>query len=124
MTLTSARNGNKLYCVVTDKNGQKVQTNTVSMTVSGPVITTQPVNYTGAVGSTATFTVAASGEGLTYQWWVKVPGSSTFTKSSITGKTYSVTLTSARNGNQLYCVVTDKNGQKVQTNTVKMTVAP
>ncbi len=66
----------------------------------------------------------ASGTGLSYQWWVKTPSSTKFTKSSITGPAYSVELTAARNGNQLCCVVTGKYGQTVQTNTVKMTVAP
>ncbi len=66
----------------------------------------------------------ASGTGLSYQWWVKTPNNSSFTKSSITGPAYSVTLTSARDGNPLCCVVTGKYGQTVQTNTVKMTVAP
>jgi hypothetical protein len=55
---------------------------------------------------------------------VKTPNATAFTKSSITGPTYSVTLTAARNGNQLYCVVTDKYGQTAKTNTVTMTVAP
>jgi hypothetical protein len=33
-----------------------------------PSITTQPVNQTPCIGNTATFTVAATGTGLTYQW--------------------------------------------------------
>ena len=33
-----------------------------------------------------------------------------------------VTLTDARNGNQVYCVVTDGAGNSVRTNTVTMTV--
>ncbi|MBR4691594.1 MAG: hypothetical protein IKP17_02420, partial [Oscillospiraceae bacterium] len=71
---------------------------------------------------TASFTVVASGEGLTYQWYVKKPTASKFSKSSITGDTYSVELTAARNGNQVYCVVTDALGNTVQTNTVTMTI--
>ncbi len=63
VTLTSARNGNQLYCVVTDKYGQTARSNTVKMTVAAqaPAFTAQPVNYTGAVGSTASVTAAASG---------------------------------------------------------------
>ena len=86
-------------------------------------VTTQPVSFTGAEGSTATFTVAASGEGLTYQWWIKSASASAFSKSSIKTATYSVPLTAARNGNQVYCVVTDKYGNTVQTNTVIMSIA-
>ena len=32
------------------------------------IITTQPENYFGTVGGTATFTVAAEGDRVTYQW--------------------------------------------------------
>ena len=64
----------------------------------------------------------ASGDGLSYQWWVKNRTASKFSKSSITGPTYSVTLTEARNGNQIYCVVMDSHGNAVQTNTVTMSV--
>ncbi len=85
-------------------------------------ITKQPVNYTGASGSKAAFTVAAEGDGLTYQWYVKNPGASKFSRSSITKATYSVTLTANNSGRQLYCVITDKYGQTAQTNTVTMTV--
>ena len=31
-------------------------------------ITTQPVNYIGSIGDPVSFTVEATGEGLTYQW--------------------------------------------------------
>ncbi|MBR4693151.1 MAG: hypothetical protein IKP17_10390, partial [Oscillospiraceae bacterium] len=78
--------------------------------------------YVGAQGSTATFTAIATGEGLTYQWYVKKPSANKFSKSSITGDTYSVELTPERNGNQVYCVVTDAFGNTARTNTVTMTI--
>ena len=37
-------------------------------TVSPPILITQPSNATVGVGGSATFTVFASGESLTYQW--------------------------------------------------------
>jgi len=41
----------------------------VSLTInSSPTITSQPSNQTACIGSSVTFTVAASGTGLTYQW--------------------------------------------------------
>lgn len=41
----------------------------VSLTInSSPVITSQPSNQTACIGSSATFTVAATGTSLTYQW--------------------------------------------------------
>jgi len=41
----------------------------VSLTVnSGPIITMQPANQIACVGDSVSFTVAATGSGLTYQW--------------------------------------------------------
>jgi gliding motility-associated-like protein/uncharacterized repeat protein (TIGR01451 family) len=41
----------------------------VSLTINtSPTITSQPSNQTACIGSSVTFTVAASGAGLTYQW--------------------------------------------------------
>ena len=85
-------------------------------------LTAELEDYAGPLGSMATFTAQATGEGLTYQWWVKKPTATKFSKSSITSDTYSVELTEARNGNQVYCVVTDAWGNTVQTNTATMTV--
>ena len=120
--LTEARSGNQLYCVVTDASGNSIRSDTVTMTAASALaITRQPVDYTGPIGSTASFTVEAQGDGLTYQWWVKTRGGSSFTKSSIKTAAYSVELTEARNGNQLYCVVSDSHGNSLRTNTVSMT---
>ncbi|MBR4693152.1 MAG: hypothetical protein IKP17_10395 [Oscillospiraceae bacterium] len=123
VTLTEDNSGRQLYCVVTDSHGNTVKTNTVSMTVAAPMSVGDLSDYTGPVGSTAAFTVSAGGEGpFTYQWWVKKPTATKFSKSSIAGDTYSVELTEARNGNQIYCVVTDAYGQTARTNTVTMSI--
>ncbi len=124
VALTEARNGNQLYCVVTDSEGDSVQTDTVTMIIGEPLaITADLEDYVGPLGSTASFTVEATGDGLAYQWWVKSRTAAKFTKSSVTASTYRVTLTEARNGNQVYCVITDARGNTAQTNTVTMTVA-
>ncbi|MBR4691209.1 MAG: leucine-rich repeat domain-containing protein [Oscillospiraceae bacterium] len=122
VALTAARNGNQIYCVVSDAYGNTVRTNTVTMTVAEAITVADLADYTGPLGSTATFTVQAEGEGLSYQWYVKKPTATKFSKSSITGPVYSVALTAARNGNQVYCVVTDAAGNVARTNTVSMTV--
>ncbi len=122
VTLTEANAGRQLYCVVSDAEGNAVRTNTVTMTL-GPAFTVAPLaDYVGPEGSTASFTAAADGEGCSYQWYVKKPTAAKFSKSAITGDTYAVTLTAARNGNQVYCVVTDSSGNTVRTNTATMTI--
>jgi uncharacterized repeat protein (TIGR02543 family) len=123
-TLTEANSGRRVYCVIKDQYGNSVTTNTVTMSIGSAVsITTQPKNYVGAAGSTATATVKATGTGLTYQWYFKNPGASSFTKSGSKTATYSATLTEANSGRKLYCVIKDAYGNSVQTNTVTMTVA-
>ena len=72
-----------------------------------------------AKGKTASVTVSATGEGLTYKWYFKDKGDSKFTLTkSFTGKTYSLTMTSSRSGRQVYCVIKDKYGNSIKTSTV------
>ena len=54
---------------------------TLSVTPSGPWITTQPANATVSAGGTATFTIGHGGcaAGATVQWSVEPSGASTFT---------------------------------------------
>ena len=70
-------------------------------------------------GNTACVRVIATGLGLKYKWYYADAGSSKFTyTSSFTGNTYSVAMNSARNGRRVYCVVSDKYGNSVKSNTV------
>ena len=116
-TMGSAAKNRKVYCVITDKYGKKVQTKTFTLREAASV-TTQPKSTTVKKNTTAKATVKASGDGLKYTWYIKNAGSSKYTKSSITSATYSVKMTSKVNGRRVYCVVTDKYGNKVQTQTV------
>ena len=54
--------------VVANASGSVTSAAATLVVIPPPSITTQPVNSTVAVGRTATFTVAATGSGLTYQW--------------------------------------------------------
>jgi len=123
-TITQSHNGMKYRCIVKDKNGVKVISNTVTVKVVNTLaITKQPVNYTGSAGSTASFSVTANGEGLTYQWQVysngawKNSGASGSTTSKITFK-----ATKSHNGMKYRCVIVDKNGKSVVTNAATITV--
>ena len=121
--MTAERNGRQVLCRVYDQYGNSVQTNTVTLSMGNVAkITTQPQNVTVSSGEIAKVTVTASGDGLTYQWYLKNPGKTTFSKSSIVKNYYSVTMTDAVNGRQVYCVVTDKNGASVKSNTVTLSM--
>jgi hypothetical protein len=64
----SAGDAGSYDCVVTNPCGN-ITSNSVAVTITtGPAITTQPVNTTSCVGASATFSVAATGNSLSYQW--------------------------------------------------------
>ncbi|MBR2549710.1 MAG: leucine-rich repeat domain-containing protein [Clostridiales bacterium] len=113
--VTSSHNGMRYRCIVTDKYGQKVISNPASVRIiTSLLITKQPVDYSGPVGSTASFSVTAKGEGLTYQWQVYSGG--TWKNSNANGaKTSKISfkVSNSHNGMKYRCVVTDKHGQKV-----------
>ena len=118
--MNGTRAGRQVYCVITDKYGNSVKTNTVTLGMAVK-ITKQPTSVTVANGKTAKVTVSASGEGRTYKWYFKDKGSSKFyLTTSFTGSTYSVTMNNARAGRQVYCIITDKYGNSVKTNTVTL----
>ena len=123
--MTAARAGRQVYCVVMDAYGNTVKSNTVTLNMSGDVaIVTQPKSITVASGATAKVTVTATGEGLTYMWYYKNAGDSKFTRTtSFTGNYYSVEMTSARAGRQVYCVVMDAYGNTVKSNTVTLNMS-
>ena len=121
-TMTDGANGRQVYCVITDKYGNSVTSKTVTLSMPAKAaITTQPKDvYVSAIGETAKVTVKATGDGLTYQWYFKNANKTSFSKSSVTGSSYSTTMTSSVNGRQVYCVVTDKYGNSVTSKTVTL----
>ena len=91
--------------------------------VTAPSITTQPDNATVKAGETATFTIAASGTDLTYQWqidrndgngWVNIDGA---TAAIYTTSTVDISC----NGFKYQCVVSNSAGTGT-SNTAVLTV--
>ena len=109
VAITDARNGYQYRCVVSNEAGS-VTSNAATLHVGTPLtITAQPQDYTGSAGTQATFTVEATGENLTYQWYYKAPDGN-WAKTAFTGNktaTLTVAVTAARNGYQYRCVITD-----------------
>ena len=74
--------------------------------VSAPVITEQPASVDAPLGEAVTFTVAATGYNLSYQWQYKKPSALSWTNWS--GKkeaSVSVKAGNANNGYQYRCIV-------------------
>ena len=121
----ASRNGKVYRCLITDKYGNSEVTNEVSITIKEPSIniSQQPTDLTAVVGSTAKFTVAAEGEGLTYQWQLK-KGSSWANQNSggATTPTFSVKAEESRNGKVYRCLITAADGEQIATNPVTLTV--
>ena len=100
------------------------KTRRLYVTVKFPVsITTQPADVSAVSGEKVTFTVAAEGSGLSYQWYYKKSGASDWSlwKSHTTATTTAVS-NDTWNGMQVYCKVTDQNGYSVNSNTATITV--
>ena len=122
--MVPSKDGRQVYCKVTDQYGSSMTTNTATMSLRKPVqITRQPVSASAAEGGTVTVSFAATGDGLTYKWYYKDAGASSFTlTNTFTGNTYTTTMTEARNGRQIYCVVKDRYGNSARTDTVTISM--
>ncbi len=125
---TTARNGIKYRCAVTNANGT-TYSSTAVLTVtstSNPTITKQPSNVTVEAGSYATFSVTAT-DAVSYQWKYDSTNLSTWenlTASDVTGAntaTLTVPATTDRNGLRILCAVTNSKGT-TWSNWVMLTV--
>ena len=127
VSATAGLHGYQFRCVVTDGNGQKSYTRAATLSLK-PRITTQPVNKDLLVGSTAKFTIAATGKGtLKYQWQYRKDENASWADSGQKGAktdTLLVSCTAGLHGYQFRCIVTDGNGQKSYSNTVTLTLKP
>ena len=82
--------------------------------IKAPVITSQPQDIAVKAGETATFTVEATGTGLTYQWEIDTKGDNDFVSiSGTTGKGASYTTgirNMENNGTKYRCIVSNSAG--------------
>ena len=120
-------NGIQLYCLIKDSTGKTAKSSTAKITVTGEElkITTQPVNKSVKLGNSVTVSLSAQGSGLSYQWYYKKSGQSSF--SAWNGRTHASETCKPNetwNGIQLYCLVKDAFGKNVRSNTVTVTVTP
>ncbi len=105
---TASQNGYRYKVVVSAQCGSTTSNAAILTVNASPAIGTQPSNATVCAGSSNTFSVTATGGGLSYQWQVSTDGGVSFT--NITGaiaSTYDLTgITIGQNNNQYQVVVT------------------
>ena len=113
------RDGQQYRCVITDAEGNSVISEAVTMTLKSgeATITTQPADVSGgAINRTYTFTVAATGDNLTYLWQVSTDGGETWNQTWLDGyntDTLTVKLNANRSGNLYRCVITSAGKDSV-----------
>ena len=127
--LVAFRNGRDVYCVITDRYGLSVTSDAARMELyipegyTGPTITDQPTGGAFKKGETISVSVRAEGDGLSYKWYYLDSGSTVWHASSERDDCYDgYVMTAKRSGRQLYCVITDKYGFSVKTETVTVTM--
>ena len=116
--------GMQLYCRITDSYGNTIDSDTVKVTVYPQiVITSQPYSQTVKLGKSLTLSLTAEGSGLTYQWYCKKAGQDSFVKwNGRIDAIETVTPPADWDGIQLYCKVTDRNGNSIPSDTITITV--
>ena len=121
--LLPSRNGMMFRCVITDANGNSEISYEVELTVIPIEITLQPQDFEGVIGDKAVFTVEAEGEELTYQWQVYKNGD--WKNTSLVGNntsTLAVDVTAARDGFIFRCIITNADGESINSSEVTITV--
>lgn len=115
--LTPADDGSKYSVSISNADGS-VTSSQATLSVKGaPTLTSQPTSQSVALGASASFTVAATGEQLIYQWYrdeLPISGAS--------GATYTISATTAADDGALLQAYVINPGGFVVSQTVTLTV--
>ncbi len=115
--------GIQFYCVIKDSAGHTVQSDVATITFAGEIrITEQPQSRCIQTGEKITLSVKATGDGLSYRWFFKKIGQSSFSvwKNHIAASE-TVLPNETWNGIQLYCEISDKFGNKLNSDIAVVT---
>ena len=88
----------------------------------GIIITKQLKNTAVVLGSKATLTIGAEGEGLTYKWYKRTSSSGSWTEieAARNKSSYTFTVLSSHKGNQICCIVRDSAGRRKASDTMTL----
>ena len=120
LTMQKYMIGRQVYCVITDKYGNSVTTDvaTISLPPVELKILEQPTDVFNAKGEKFSIKPTVQGDDLTYQWYYKESYMKDFKPSSNKTSAYAYSMQSYMNNRSVYCVITDKYGNQVQTEIV------
>ena len=125
VVIKASRNGNQFRCVVSDSNGNSTTSGVATLYVATPFsIVTQPSDFSGLVGDTATFSVITEGDGIKYQWQTITNGD--WVNCTLGGNktsTLSVVIKDSRNGSKYRCIVTNVNGETITSDEATLYVS-
>jgi hypothetical protein len=116
--------GRIVYTATVTGPDESTHTDSREVTLYAIRITAQPEDTVRKLNATASFTVEATGEGLTYMWQSNLHGEWRNTSfSSSKTDTLKLKVTEARNGIQYRCVITDAYGNTVASEPATLKVA-
>jgi len=123
---TGARNGYDYRCEITFADGTVLYTEPAELTVNTCITDIQnPNDQTVVLGHKGQFTASAEGEGIKYQWQYKRPDGTQWIDTAMEGcqkPTVLIETTTARDGYQYRCQITDVTGNVVYTEPATMRV--
>ena len=125
-TMQTYMHNRQVYCVIADQYGNSVTTKTATIT-RPPVelaIKEEPQDVCVNIGEKFSVKPSVQGDSLTYQWYYKDTGMKEFKVSSNKTSAYAYTMQTYMHNRQVYCVITDANGNQVTTETATITRPP
>ncbi|MFT3981117.1 MAG: M12 family metallo-peptidase [Ferruginibacter sp.] len=121
--VTLAQSGTQYQVIISGTCGTPVTSGPATLSVgNSAAITGQPANLTVCVGANASFTVAATGSSLTYQWQVNTGSGFTDITGATTPTLNLGAATAAQNGYQYRVNVFSCSPTPIVSNTATLTV--
>lgn len=112
--VNTSQNGNRYRVIINGTCTVDLSSNAATLTVNQPVqITAEPQNVQKCAGQDASFTVAASGSSISYQWQVSIGGgpfvnlTNTAPYSGVTTPTLTITNTTVNMDNYIFRAIVD-----------------
>ena len=122
-TPSKADDGNQYWCVVSNALGSATSARATVTLFKPPVIEVDLQDVSAKPGTTAEFTITATGEGLQYYWKTKAPGASSFTglNDSYASPVLRLPVTKDMDGYMVQCTVFNDGG-RVESRTATLTL--